>query len=190
MIGNDSVQDFRWLFRMPGTVVVFGGQCFYDQLPHQGRWVCWDKRTTEAADRMLGSPFELAWVNRTSGLYKMYRIMHGGVINADSKVGVRDKRFHPTQKPVALMRRVIEDFTKPGDLVLDPFCGSGSTGVACIETGRRFVGIEIDAEYAAIARRRIEEAAMGIAALAKPVFQLPQSKGRKIAIRVPSRSHV
>ncbi len=105
---------------------------------------------------MLGSPFELAWINMDRGYYRIYRIQHGGVINAD---GPNIKRVHPTQKPVALMRRIINDYTEPGDLILDPFCGSGTTGVACVQTGRRFIGIEIDEGYADIARARIANAA-------------------------------
>jgi DNA modification methylase len=58
------------------------------------------------------------------------------------------------------MELFIRLHTEPGDLVLDPFCGSGSTGVAAISLGRRFLGIEIDPGYFAIAKRRIEEAQM------------------------------
>jgi len=104
---------------------------------------------------MIGSPFELAWTNKKSGFDKIYRIMHGGVVNADGH-GVR--RVHPTQKPVALMCRIIEDFTKVGDTIFDPFAGSGTTGVACVKTGRNFIGCEIDAGYCEIARKRCKEA--------------------------------
>jgi len=62
---------------------------------------------------------------------------------------------HPTTKPLPLMRELVELFTEPGEVVLDPFAGSGSTGVACRELGRSFVGWEVDPTYAAIARRRI-----------------------------------
>lgn len=61
-------------------------------------------------------------------------------------------RVHTTQKPLELMLELVELFTDPGDLVLDPFCGSGTTGVACVRLGRRFIGIEKDATYAAVAR--------------------------------------
>jgi site-specific DNA-methyltransferase (adenine-specific) len=71
-------------------------------------------------------------------------------------------RVHTTQKPVDLMLRLVEQFTDPGDLVLDPFCGSGTTGVACLRLGRRFIGIEKDAKYAAIARERLEAEARGL----------------------------
>lgn len=66
---------------------------------------------------------------------------------------------HPTEKPLEPMRTLIEALSEPGDLVLDPFAGSGTTGVACVQTGRKFIGIEIDPGYADIARRRIGEAA-------------------------------
>lgn len=65
---------------------------------------------------------------------------------------------HPTVKPVALMRWLVRLVTQPGDLVLDPFTGSGTTGVACTLEGRRFIGVEREAEYAEIARRRIASA--------------------------------
>ncbi|HVT90652.1 MAG TPA: DNA methyltransferase [Tepidisphaeraceae bacterium] len=63
--------------------------------------------------------------------------------------------FHPTQKPVPILRTLIEAFSSLGDLVLDPFCGSGSTLVAAQEAGRSSIGIELDPEYAQIARERL-----------------------------------
>jgi site-specific DNA-methyltransferase (adenine-specific) len=116
-----------------------------------------------------GKPYS---VNRTNG--------HGayvGDVDADAKrVGVNDGRhnpcsvlqisgdnkreagLHPTQKPVALMEYLIRTYTNEGDTVLDNCMGSGTTGVACANTGRRFIGIERDEGYFEIARRRIEEA--------------------------------
>lgn len=65
---------------------------------------------------------------------------------------------HPAEKPLALMREIIELFTNPGEEILDPFAGSGSTGVAAIQTGRKFVGIERDEKYFDAACRRLEKA--------------------------------
>lgn len=67
--------------------------------------------------------------------------------------------FHPTQKPVALMEYLIHTYTNEGETVLDFTMGSGTTGVACVNTGRNFIGIERDPEYFAIAQKRIAEAA-------------------------------
>jgi site-specific DNA-methyltransferase (adenine-specific) len=66
-------------------------------------------------------------------------------------------REHPNQKPVELVREFLLNHTEPGDTVLDPFMGSGTTGVACIQTGRKFIGFELDAKYCEIAARRIGE---------------------------------
>jgi DNA modification methylase len=68
-----------------------------------------------------------------------------------------DTRVHSTQKPVDLMSHVIEVATPKGCTVLDPFMGSGTTGVACIQTGRRFIGFELDKTYCEIATKRIAE---------------------------------
>lgn len=71
-----------------------------------------------------------------------------------------DKLVHPTEKPVSLMRTIAMDLMRLNDVVLDPFMGSGTTGVAAIQTGRRFIGIEIEPRYFDIAVARIEEAAL------------------------------
>ena len=71
---------------------------------------------------------------------------------------VPKKEYHPNQKPVSLVRRFILCHTKPGDVVLDPFMGSGTTGVACVEQGRKFIGIEINENFFEEACDRIERA--------------------------------
>jgi site-specific DNA-methyltransferase (adenine-specific) len=65
---------------------------------------------------------------------------------------------HPTEKPVPLMREILSDFTQRGQIVLDPFMGSGTTGIACIKTGRKFIGIEKDPAYFDVALERISDA--------------------------------
>jgi len=74
-----------------------------------------------------------------------------------------EKRYgkHPTQKPEALLERIIEASTKPGKLVLDPFCGSGTTGVAALRLGHAFLGIDSGADYLSIAQRRLCDEAAG-----------------------------
>jgi site-specific DNA-methyltransferase (adenine-specific) len=64
---------------------------------------------------------------------------------------------HPTQKPVALFEYLIKTYTQPGELVLDNCAGSGTTGVACLRTGRQFILMEQEAKYCAVAEKRIEE---------------------------------
>lgn len=74
---------------------------------------------------------------------------------------------HPSPKPIEYMKKLIMRMTNEGDTILDPFMGSGTTGVACVQTGRNFIGIEIDPDYYAIAERRIKEAQM------QPRLELP-----------------
>ena len=84
------------------------------------------------------SEAELAWTNLGKGV-RIFRHRWFGLIR-DSE---RGEHFHPTQKPVAMMRWIIEKWTRIGDLVLDPYCGSGPTLLACAESGRGGIGIEI-----------------------------------------------
>ena len=70
----------------------------------------------------------------------------------------RSKRLHPTQKPVDLLEYLIRTYTNVGETVLDNTMGSGSTGIACINTGRKFIGIEKDDKYFEIASKRIDDA--------------------------------
>ena len=69
----------------------------------------------------------------------------------------KDKYGHPTIKPLDIIQNLIINSSNEGDVVLDPFLGSGTTGVACVNTNRKFIGMEIDEEYFAIAEKRIEE---------------------------------
>jgi site-specific DNA-methyltransferase (adenine-specific) len=85
--------------------------------------------------------------------------MFNNVIDADSfRFGQPGKVDHPTQKPLIAMAEPIKVSTLPGALVIDPFLGSGTTGVACVKQGRRFIGIEIDEGYFEIACKRIRDA--------------------------------
>ena len=75
-----------------------------------------------------------------------------------SVANMRKGRLHPTQKPVDLLEYLVKTYTNEGDVVLDNCMGSGSTGVACINTNRKFIGMELDKQYFDIAVKRIAEA--------------------------------
>ena len=139
------------------TVLLFGANYFTKFLPI-GSWLCWDKRTREELDDMLGSPFELAWFKsiNTKKTAIMVRILHGGVVNADSQIGNNEKRYHPTQKPIVLFEEILEKLTKPNDVILDPFIGSGTTLLAAERTNRTCIGYEIDPTYCEIIINRFK----------------------------------
>jgi len=151
---DDGNLDLRPILNMPCAVVAFGANCYPEQLPHRGRWICWDKRTIDgAADAMLGSPFELAWSNQRSGFDRIIRVLHGGVVNADG----HGPRMHPTQKPLAVIRQLVIWYTEPAMTILDPFMGSGTTLRAAKDLGRKAIGIEIEEHYCEIAADRMAQ---------------------------------
>jgi len=148
-----SQELFDLLIGFKKPLFLFGGNYFTDKIPVGSHWIVWDKK----GNYEFKNPFsdcELVWTNVKKKVVKKYTVIQQGFI-AEEK-----ERFHPTQKPVTLMKRIIEDYTREGDTILDPFMGSGTTGVACVQTGRNFIGIEIDPTYFAIAERRIKEAQM------------------------------
>ena len=150
--GDESTELARWIAHQPQPRILFGVNHYPDALTTPGRWLIWDKRVTEKADKMFGSPFEIAWVSGDDAPGKMYRIQHGGVVNAD-KAGQR--RQHPTQKPVTLLSRIVQDWTEPDATILDPFMGSGTTLRAAKDLGRNAIGIELEERYCEIAARRL-----------------------------------
>lgn len=86
-------------------------------------------------------------------------------------------RHHPTPKPIPLMLELVELFTDPDEVVLDPFCGSGTTGVACLRLGRRFIGIEKDAGFAQVAQDRLQAESQGLTLRAARAGQMPLFAG-------------
>jgi site-specific DNA-methyltransferase (adenine-specific)/modification methylase len=159
IVGDDRPFDPSHLLHFP-VVVLFGANYYADKLPPSGGWVVWDKLRGLTSEREWGfndnSDCELIWTNRGNAARIIAHRWMGCM--KDSEHG--QQRVHPTQKPVALMTALIKHYTNEGDTVLDPYMGSGTTGVACVQTGRSFIGIEIDETYYRIAERRIAEAQM------------------------------
>jgi len=97
--------------------------------------------------------------------YQGFDILMGGspcqslsIVQSKTRQHLDGDKVHPTQKPLELITKMIEDSTEPGGVVLDTFCGSGTTAVACIKTGRNYIGFELDERYHAIAQQRIAAA--------------------------------
>jgi site-specific DNA-methyltransferase (adenine-specific) len=134
-------------------VILWGCNHYCDAIPpHQGQWYFWDKVTKNNLGVRIAEG-EYCWHKRGTKP-RAFRHLWSGAYRASE---CNERSVHPTQKPVALMRWCLS-FLPEGCTVLDPFMGSGTTGVACVQTGRRFIGIELDPGYFEIARRRIEEA--------------------------------
>lgn len=125
--------------------IIFGGNFF--ELPPTSCWLVWDKQNTgDFAD------CELAWTNLQKAVRRVYWRWNGMIRKGD------EERFHPTQKPLGVMEWCISHLPSDAKVILDPFMGSCTTGVACVKTDRTFIGIEREPKYFDIACRRIEEA--------------------------------
>lgn len=152
VIGDDKPFDPAAVISLNVPTILWGANHYADKLPTSGGWLVWDKDRPDSLDQ---ATCELAWTNCVKGV-RRYRYLWNGMMRA----GERGENYHPTQKPVALMRWVLTLRWLPGNgaTVLDPYMGAGSTGVACVLTGRRFIGVEIDPGYFAIAVKRITTA--------------------------------
>lgn len=112
-----------------------------------GAWV----KNTVTPNRWGMKNGELLFLFRKGAARTLYNPSLKQFIHHANPVG---NKLHPTEKPVALMRDLVEASSLPGQTVLDPFCGAGAVGVACRESGRQFLGFEIDPKYADVARGR------------------------------------
>jgi DNA modification methylase len=134
-----AIETAKW-------AIVFGGN--YYHLPPSSCWLVWDKET--------GGDFadcELAWTNLRCAVRRI-RYLWNGFQRANGE----KRGDHPTQKPIGVMKWCIERLPDDAHTILDPFMGSGTTGVAAVKLGRRFIGIEIEPKYFDIACRRIQAA--------------------------------
>jgi DNA modification methylase len=152
--GDDSWDDKPVASELMQTIlqsakyqVIFGGN-YYD-LPPTSCWLVWDKLNgdTDFAD------CELAWTNLPKAVRRI-RFLWNGCMRRERDID----REHPTQKPIDVMKWCIEHIPDPSKRILDPFMGSGTTGVAAVKLGRHFTGIEREPKYFDIACKRIEQA--------------------------------
>ena len=152
VIKNDeNGVDLNLVFSFDCIKVIFGAHCFPSKLPHRGRWLVWYKRG-DGAEKALGSPFELTWIDTESGFDRFYKVVHGGFVNSDG-----GKRLHPTQKPVKLFVSILDDLAENKNNIVDLFLGSGSTLIACEKTKRVCYGMELDPHYCDVIINRWEQ---------------------------------
>lgn len=137
----DAKQEWiDFLLQLDVASIVWGGHYFL--VPPSRCWLIW--RKVNAVPTMADC--EMAWTN-----FECPAKIFNGLVG-------KNEYGHPTQKPLALMRWCLSLLPVTAQTILDPFMGSGTTGVACAKMGRKFIGIELDKEYFDIACKRIEEA--------------------------------
>ena len=135
------VKELPNIINMADAAIVWGGH-LYDLPPNRG-WLIWDKLIR----KFTSGHCEMAWTTLDQPI-KAFNFSHGALAT--------EGKLHPTQKPLPLMEWCISFLADC--IVCDPFMGSGTTGVACVNLGRKFVGIEIERKYFDIACERIEAA--------------------------------
>ena len=139
-----SREYFEEMLQSADKHIIFGANYYTDYLPPSKSWFVWDK--VMSAD-LTFSQVELAWTDAEC-MSKIFKCFPNS----------SEERFHATQKPLPVMEWLISRYTQEGDLILDPFLGSGTTAVACHKLNRRYIGFEIDKDYFDYASRRIEDA--------------------------------
>lgn len=145
-----SHEVFNEIFRVSKHQVIFGGNYFSDYLPASPSWIVWDKDNGNNGY----ADCELIWTSHKSAI-RLKRYKWHGMLQEDMKN--KEKRYHPTQKPVPLMRWILSRYAKEGDLVYDPFIGSGTTARACVDLRFNYIGSEISKEYCDITEERLKQ---------------------------------
>ena len=133
--------------RISKNQIIFGGNYFIKYLDNTPCFIVWDKDNSgNFAD------CELAWTSFKTAT-KKFTFRWNGMLQENMKN--KEERFHPTQKPVALFQWILQKYSSPGTTIFDPFAGSGTTAIACLETGRNYILIEKEPDYVEIINKRI-----------------------------------
>ena len=149
-----SKKYFKELFRVSKEQIIWGGNYFVKHLIPAKNWIVWDKKQPNGVSFSM---HELAFYSG-AGQAKIFSQLHCGnrVSNSPDKAQ-KYLKIHPTQKPVALYLWLLNNYAKPGDLILDTHVGSASSLIACEKLGFNYVGYELDKDYYKAACDRLNE---------------------------------
>ena len=154
--GDDTTDTARLSYEIMKDVsrnqVIFGGNYFTDFLPPKPCWVVWDKMNGDS----VFADVELAWTSFDTGA-RLFQWLWNGMSRAGDRKTEGEKRMHPTQKPVGLFVKILEEFTKEGDTILDLFAGSGCTVIAAEKTERVAYLMEYESYYCDVILARWEK---------------------------------
>jgi DNA modification methylase len=154
VIGDDKPFDPKHLLDLNVPSIIFGANNFAHELPNNHRWLVWFKKSSLQYKRNCFSDVELCWTNLKGKSCLMYWHSWSGMVRAGERKEELEERVHPTQKPVGLLEQMILEFTKPNDVVLDLYGGSGSTLIACEKTNRKCLIMELSKDYCEIIENR------------------------------------
>ena len=149
-----SKSIFDEIFRVSKNQIIFGAEHLCHELPLSRGWIIWDKRCEDKYSNDFAD-CELIWTSFDKPS-RIFRYLWSGMIQQEMGL-YKEKRLHPTQKPLALIRWLLTEYSDKDCKICDPFLGSGSTIEACKQLGRNCVGIEINPDYVAIANKRLQQ---------------------------------
>jgi site-specific DNA-methyltransferase (adenine-specific)/modification methylase len=151
--GDDRPLDPRHLL-IGRAHVIFGGNYCADKLPLSRCWIVWDKNCGKTPSNQADC--ELIWTDFNKPARVFQHLWRGIMRDGEENIALSEK-LHPHQKPLALLRFIIDYADISAGLVLDPYCGSGSTLLAAKERNHRAIGIEIEEKYCEIAAKRLSQ---------------------------------
>jgi len=162
-----SLEQFNKIKSKSKNQIIFGYNYFANILPPTNGLIVWDKKCQNNWWDNF-SDGEIAWTSFKKPL-RIFRYLFLGC-NGNNEI-TRGKKKHPTQKPLVLIGWMVENWTDKADIILDPFLGSGTTAVACMQLGRKCIGIEIEEKYCEIAAKRCEEARTGLTPIEQEMYE-------------------
>lgn len=157
VIGDDKPFDPQHLLDLDCPAIIFGANNFSSKLPDMSKWIVWYKKPSLESKHNNFSDCELAWTNLKGKAVLCYHHTWSGMVRQGERKLELIERVHPTQKPVGLLKRLIEEYCPPNGVVLDLYGGSGSTLIACAETGRTCYMMELSEDYVEIIQERYWE---------------------------------
>lgn len=145
-----SKKYFDELFRVSKNQIIWGANHFISKMPFDSS--CWIVLDKDNGDNDFAD-CELAWTSFSTAVRKIKYRWHGML---QQNMKLKEKRMHPTQKPVALYEWILSRYAKDGDIILDTHVGSASSLIACYNTNHKFVGFELDEYYYKVSKQRLD----------------------------------
>ncbi len=154
IIGDDKEFDPRFLLNYGKNQIIWGGNHFANKLPNSSCWLIWDKREGLRSNKF--SDCEICWTS-FSKVSRIYSQLWSGLVRRGNRTDELISRIHPSQKAIGVCEKIIKDYSKENEIILDLFMVSGSILIACEKTGRICMGMEIDEYYCDVIIQRYKD---------------------------------
>lgn len=144
-----SKEYFEEIFRVSKNQIIWGGNYYIDLLPITNSWIIWDKGRN--VEKTFMSEAEIAWTSFKTPM-RIAKFLWDGARKCENVINYN----HPNQRPVELYSWILEKYSKENDIIMDPFTGSGTTAISCINMNRKYICVEKEKEYFDLITKRIK----------------------------------